>query len=109
MVEIFKKLLADSFFNTDISIKPFNAPHIVYLLIIFGFIVGSYFLLRNKSVEYKTAYMKILVVALTFSYLSDFFTHIYVYPDMGGLNYDKLPFHICTVLCPLSCYAQFGK
>ena len=39
------------------------------------------------------------------SYLSDFFVHEFVY---GGLNTDKLPFHICTVLCPLVAIAQFN-
>ena len=50
--------------------------------------------------------MRVLAYALVISYLSDFFVHEFVY---GGLNTDKLPFHICTVLCPLTCFAQFNR
>ena len=50
--------------------------------------------------------LRALAYALVISYISDFFFHEFVY---GGLNTDKLPFHICTVLCPLVCFAQFNR
>ncbi len=103
------KLFELSHFNTGISVTPFSISHIVYILLIFGAIVGGYFLFRNKSLSAKEKLVRILAYALVFSYLSDFFVHPFVYPEIGGLNTDKLPFHICTVLCPLVCVAQFNR
>jgi uncharacterized membrane protein YwaF len=99
------KLFEMSHFNTGIQITPFSPAHIVYLVLIFGGIIGAWLLMRSKSDSTKEKFLRILVYALTASYISDFFFHEFVY---GGLNTDKLPFHICTVLCPLSCYAQFN-
>ena len=106
MRELFFNLFKSSHFNTGISITAFSLSHLVYLLLIGGAIVGGYFLLRNKSEEGKMKAMRVLVYALILSYLSDFFVHDFVY---GGLNMDKLPFHICVVLCPISAIAQFNK
>ena len=54
----------------------------------------------------KERAMRFLAYALIISYLSDFFVHDFVY---GEMNMDKLPFHICTVLCPLVAIAQFNR
>lgn len=106
MRDLFFKLFETSHFNTGIKIEPFNFAHIIYLLIIFGSIVGGYFLLRKESEQYKEKIMRVLVWVLLVSYVSDFFVHEFVY---GGLNMDKLPFHICTVLCPLAVILQNCK
>ena len=99
MRELFFKLFETSHFNTGIQITPFSGAHIVYLILIFGGIVGGYLLLRHKDAVAKEKALRLLAYALVISYLSDFFVHEFVY---GGLNMDKLPFHICTVLCPLA-------
>ena len=118
MRELFFKLFEMSHFDTGIKVTAFSGSHIVYMLIIAGAIVGGYFLLRNKTVEEKTKAMNILIYALVISYISDFFVHEFVYADYddagnliaaGGLNMDKLPFHICTVLCPIAALVQFNK
>lgn len=106
MRELCFKLFSMSYFNTGISITAFSIPHIVYMVLIFGGIVAAWFALRNKSSQTKEKALRFLVYALVFSYLSDFFFHEFVY---GGLNTDKLPFHICTVLCPLAAIAQFNR
>ena len=62
--------------------------------------------MRNQETEKKVKALRFLAYALVFSYLSDFFVHEFVY---GGLKTDKLPFHICTVLCPLVAIAQFNR
>ena len=100
------KLFASSHFDTGIQITPFSISHIVYLVLIFGSIVAAWLCLRNKSTEVKIKALRLLSYALVFSYLSDFFFHEFVY---DGLNTDKLPFHICTVLCPISAIAQFNR
>ena len=98
------KLFEMSHFDTGIQITPFSASHIVYIVLIFGGIIAGWWLLRNKTEERKERALGFLVDALVFSYISDFFFHEFVY---GGLNTDKLPFHICTVLCPLIAFVHF--
>ena len=106
MRELFFKLFEMSHFNTGITITAFSIPHIVYLVLIIGSIVGGWLYLRKKDDTKKEKAMRVLAYALVLSYLSDFFVHEFVY---GGLNTDKLPFHICTVLCPLTAIAQFNR
>lgn len=112
MRELFFKLFGPSHFDTGITITAFSISHIIYLVLIIGGIVGGYFLLRNSTLEKKTKVLGILVNLLVLSYVSDFFVHEFVYgtPDApGGLNMDKLPFHICTALCPLAAFVQHNK
>lgn len=106
MRELFFKLFAMSHFNTGIKITPFSASHLVYMFLIFGGIALAWYLLRKKDDSKKEKALRFLAYALVFSYLSDFFVHDFVY---GGMNMDKLPFHICTVLCPLTAIAQFNR
>ena len=106
MRDLFFKLFAMSHFDTGIKITAFSVPHIVYMVLIFGAIIGAWLLLRKKSDAVKTKTLRILCYCVAISYISDFFVHEFVY---GGLNTDKLPFHICTVLCPLAAFAQFNR
>ena len=106
MRDLFIKLFEMSHFNTGISITPFSIAHIVYLVLIFGSIILFWLNFRSKSAEKKEKLLRALAYALVISYISDFFFHEFVY---GGLNTDKLPFHICTVLCPRVCFAQFNR
>ena len=106
MRELFFKLFASSHFDTGIQITPFSTAHIVYLILIFGGIALAYLLLRHRDAGRQERALRFLAYALVVSYLSDFFVHEFVY---GGLNMDKLPFHICTALCPLVAIAQFNR
>ena len=106
MRDLFFKLFEMSHFNTGISITAFSIPHFVYMVLIFGGIIWTWLAFKNKGAEAKEKVLRFLAYALAFSYLSDFFCHEFVY---GGLNTDKLPFHICTVLCPLVAIAQFNR
>ena len=106
MRELFFKLFEMSHFDTGIMITPFSGAHIVYILLIFGGTVLAWLWARNKSPETKEKLLRLLAYALVLSYLSDFFVHEFVY---GGLKTDKLPFHLCTVLCPLVAIAQFNR
>ena len=106
MRDLFFKLFESSHFNTGITVEAFSTAHIVYLVIIFGSIIGGYFLLRNKPLEGKVKAVRFLAYALMFSYLSDFFVHEFVYE---GLKTDKLPFHICTFLGVLAAFSQFNR
>ncbi len=106
MRDLFFKLFSSSHFDTGIKVTAFSLSHFVYLALIIGGVVGGFFLLRKRGLSVKEKALRILAYALIISYLSDFFVHEFVY---GGLNTDKLPFHICTVLCPLVGIAQFNK
>ena len=106
MRELFFKLFEMSHFNTGIKITPFSIAHIVYIILIFGGIILTWLLFKNKTDEQKEKVLRFLPYCLVLSYLSDFFVHEFVY---GGLKMDKLPFHICTVLCPLIAIAQFNR
>lgn len=106
MRQLFFKLFEMSHFNTGIKITAFSIPHFVYLFLIFGGVVLAWRLLRQKSGEQKEKALRFLAYALAVSYFSDFFVHEFVY---GGMNMDKLPFHVCTVLCPLVAVAQFNR
>ena len=107
MRDLFLKLFETSHFNTGISVTAFSIPHLVYALLIAGGIVWAWLSFRNKSDEKKELLLRILAYALVISYISDYFMHDFVYGD--GLNMDKLPFHICTVLCPIVAFTQFNK
>ncbi len=104
MRDLFFKLFEKSHFDTGISITAFSISHLVYIVLIFGGIAAGYFFLCGRSSAAKLQAMRILAYAIAVSYFSDFFVHDFVY---GGMNIDKLPFHICTALCPLILVAQF--
>lgn len=106
MRDLFFKIFEMSHFNTGISITAFSIPHIVYLFLIFGSIIAGGICLRKQSAEKKTKALRFLMYMVAILYFSDFFFHDFVY---DGMNKDKLPFHICTVLCPLGLYAQFNR
>ncbi len=105
MRELCFKLFEKSHFNTGIAITPFSLPHIVFIVLIAGSIVALWLSAKGKSTESKQKVLRLLAYSLVASYLSDFFVHEFVY---DGLNTDKLPFHICTVLCPLVAISQFN-
>ncbi len=106
MRELFFKLFEMSHLDTGITITAFSVPHIIYFILIVGGIAACWLMTRHKSPEAKEKVLRFLAYALVLSYLSDFFVHEFVY---GGLKTDKLPFHLCTVLCPLTAIAQFNR
>ena len=105
MRELFFKLFEMSHFDSGIKITAFSIPHFVYMFLIFGGIFLAWWILRKKDTQAHDRALRFLAYALVLSYLSDFFVHDFVY---GGLNMDKLPFHICTVLCPTVAITQFN-
>lgn len=100
------KLFADSYFNTGISITAFSVPHIVYLILIAGGIFLAGYSFKGKDMQAKDKTMRFLAYALVSLYIFDFFTHEFVY---DGMNIDKLPFHLCTLMCPMVAFTQFNK
>ena len=60
MRELFFELFRKSHFGTGISITAFSIPHIVYLILIFGGIVGAYLVLRKRSEQSKEKALRFL-------------------------------------------------
>lgn len=115
MRDLFFRLFQSTPFDTGITVTPFSVFHVVYLIIIAGAITGLYLGFRGSSPEKKHKLFDVLVILLLISYISDFFVHDFVYAEVvdgsyvgGGLNMNKLPFHICVVLCPLSALVQLN-
>lgn len=106
MRDFLLKVFEMSHFNTGISVTAFSIPHIIYALLIAGGIIFAYYFFKDKSENKKESLFRFLAYALVISYIFDFFAHDFVY---DGLNMDKLPFHICTVLCPIVAFVQFNK
>lgn len=78
--------------------------HILYNILIFGSVIGLGFLFSKKSEKFKDNVLKIIAYGITFLYISDFFVHPLMEGDTAKEAFmitDKLPFHICTVMCPL--------
>ncbi|MBR2970759.1 MAG: YwaF family protein [Clostridia bacterium] len=116
MRELFFRLFSDTPFGAGVTIESFNIWHILYILIIFGGAISAAILMRSKDMSVKEKTLRILGYLLVISYVADFFVHDFVYADCvdgayeaAGLNMDKLPFHICTVLCPIIAFVQFNK
>jgi len=84
-----------------------NVFHIIYLLVIIGLTIGlAYYL--NVHTEKKTPTLRLLAYSLVIIYIADFFIQPFVSSDFT-MNIDKLPFHICTVLCPVVAFTEFNK
>ncbi len=117
MRNLFFKLFSDTPLGSTIEIESFNVWHILYLVLIFGLIITAAFVFKNKSMEKKEKILRILAFSLIFSYLTDYFVHDFVDADINdageyirnGLNMDKLPFHICTAMCPIVVFTTFNN
>lgn len=106
MRDLFFKLFGSGNASTEITL--FSIWHILYFVLIVGLSIGGAFILKNKSDKAKKITLSVLAIALVISYLSDFFIQPF-YSSDGEMIIDKLPFHICTVLCPFVAFCQFNK
>lgn len=91
-----------------ISIELFSVWHFLYIFLIVGFIVGGVFLLKNKPQKTKEKTLKIMIVTTLVLYIADFMLQPFVTSDFT-IDIDKLPFHICTLMCIVSTFAQFSN
>ncbi len=92
--------------------KPFEISflsffHILFLAIIVGLTILLAFYL-NRHADKKKPTLRLLSYALVILYVSDFFVQPFVSSDFT-MNIDKLPFHICTVLCPIVAFTEFNR
>ena len=116
MRAFFFRFLSDEPTGLGVSIESFNIWHILYVVLIIGGTILLALWLNNKDEQCQTKVFRFLAYALVITYVADFFFHDFVYADIvdgeyvgNELNMDKLPFHICTALCPIIAFAQFNK
>ena len=84
-----------------------NVFHILYFAIILAFSIGLAFYIRKHSDKTESV-LRALTYSLIVVYVADIFLQPFVSSDFT-MNIDKLPFHLCTVLCPISAFVQFNK
>lgn len=106
MNEILIKLLSNPEVAT-IKMELFSAWHILYMVVILLLPLVLAHFLRNASQEKQTTALKAVALAVFWIYIGDFFLQPF-YND-GEMIVDKLPFHICTFLCPVVMLAQFSQ
>ncbi len=107
MKEFVSWLLSEN--NSSLKIDLFDIWHFLYLfVIIFGGIFLA-LLLANKSEESKDRAIKIFAYLTIGIYIADFF--LMPLSDSYGraITYDKLPFHVCTLMGVLVPFVQFNK
>ena len=83
----------------------FGIWHILYMAVIFGSILLAVLLLRRKEVKcWEKAIQTALYLAFGL-YMADFFLMPLAY---GYIDIEKLPFHMCTLMCLLSFLSYRG-
>ena len=90
----------------SVQMELFSVWHIIYVILIVSFPFVLYFGLKNAEYDKKTKALRAIAIAIFVLYIGDFFIQPF-YND-GNLIVDKLPFHICTFLCPVIMLAQFS-
>lgn len=97
MRDLFIKIFSSDIGGPEITL--FGFWHIFYVLLIIGCTIGLAFILKNKSSNYNEKILNIYAIVLAILYLGDFFIQPFFNNDQ--MIIDKLPFHICTVMCPI--------
>ena len=96
MFKLLSNLLKDH--KGEIIFNCFGIWHILFMLIIFGGIITVTLLLKNKDDKTKNKAITTTINIVFGLYILDFFLMPLAY---GSIDIEKLPFHICTVICVL--------
>lgn len=97
--EIFADRKGDTVFSC------FGIWHILYMSLIFGSILLTVLLLRRKEAEKRHKAIKTALDLAFGLYMADFFLMPLAY---GYIDIEKLPFHMCTLMCLLSFLSDRG-
>lgn len=106
MSEILVKLLSNPEVAT-VKMELFSVWHILYFVIIFACPFALAGLLRHVSQARQDQALRGVALAVFLIYIGDFFLQPF-YND-GNMIVDKLPFHVCTFLCPALMLVQFSS
>ena len=83
----------------------FGVWHFLYMAVIFGSILLTVLLLRNKDEKVRKKAIKGALYSAFGLYIADFFFMPLAY---GYIDIEKLPFHMCTLMCLLSFLSYRG-
>lgn len=97
MYPYFHGIFADRTGGTVFSC--FGIWHIAYLIVIFGSILLTIICLRKRAKGSRNKAIKIALHSAFGLYMADFFLMPLAY---GYIDIEKLPFHMCTLMCLLS-------
>ena len=104
MYDLLSNILKDH--KGEVIFNCFGIWHILFMLLIFGGIITTVILLKNKNQTTKDKAIN-LVINLVFGlYILDFFLMPLAY---GSIDIEKLPFHICTASCVLCFFSRHNK
>jgi hypothetical protein len=98
MYSILRDLLSDR--KGGATFNCFDGWHLCWIVAVFTVILELWFGLKNRNDEVKRKAVNICIDVAFGLYLADFFLMPFAY---GNIDIEKLPFHICTVMCVL-CY-----
>ena len=84
----------------------FSIWHFLYMAVIFGAIISTICLLKNKRDKAKTRAVDIAIGIAFGLYMADFFLMPFAY---GVIDIDKLPFHACTSMCIMNFWCRHNK
>ena len=104
MHDILSNLLKDH--KSEIIFNCFGFWHILYMLIIFGGIITTLMILKNKNQSIKNKVINLVINIVFGLYILDFFLMPLAY---GSIDIEKLPFHICTASCVLCFLSRYNK
>lgn len=95
--------------NTKFTIKAFDGWHFLFLFITLATTIVLAVLFKNKDEEKKHKLLNVIAILCIIVYIADFF--LMPLCDTYGykISYDKLPFHICTLMCSFIPFVQFNN
>lgn len=104
MFELLSNMLKDH--KGEVIFNCFGIWHILYMLLIFGGIITTILVLKNKNQSAKDKTINIVINLVFGLYILDFFLMPLAY---GSIDIEKLPFHICTASCVLCFLSRHNK
>ena len=93
--------------NSSLQIHLFDVYHFIYLFVNFGGTALLAFLFRHKQAQTKEKVLRIMAYLTVGLYVADFFI-MPLSDSYGSISFDKLPFHICTIMAVMVPFVQFN-
>jgi len=104
MFELLSNLLKDH--KGEVIFNCFGIWHILFMILIFGGLITTVLVLKNKSQSTKDKAINTTINLVFGLYILDFFLMPLAYES---IDIEKLPFHICTVSCVLCFLSRHNK
>lgn len=105
MREFLKNLLKNDAWGGVLTIDLFDIWHFLYIFLILGVAIVLAITLRNKSQQVKTKVARAFLIGAIISYVLDYVVMAFY---LNKIDIDKLPFHICTVMCIVAAFGEFN-